>query len=145
MNPQNTIGKSHACFSFLEKKSLLFTYFSLFCNMRFAFFQKGFLINPHLCPKSFKEYRLTLSSPYCWNSVYKMILVDGIVLFYSSWLEANLEHLVERDYESSCKIWSGSEMLLNLHKMGITAATFPILQVRFIFLLWQSFSELEIT
>lgn len=51
-------------------------------------------------------------------------------LFYFSWLEANSEHLVERDYESSCKIWSGSEMLLNLHKMGITTDTFPILQVR---------------
>ena len=28
----------------------------------------------------------------------RMILVDGIVLFYSSWLEASSEHLVERDY-----------------------------------------------
>ncbi|EHB06437.1 Fanconi anemia group J protein [Heterocephalus glaber] len=45
-----------------------------------------------------------------------------------NWLEANTEHLVERDYESSCKIWSGNEMLLNLYKMGITTATFPILQ-----------------
>uniref|UniRef100_A0A8C0RT52 DNA 5'-3' helicase n=1 Tax=Canis lupus familiaris TaxID=9615 RepID=A0A8C0RT52_CANLF len=48
-----------------------------------------------------------------------------------NWLEANSEHLVERDYESSCKIWSGSEMVLNLHKMGITTATFPILQGHF--------------
>ncbi|ELK01741.1 Fanconi anemia group J protein [Pteropus alecto] len=48
-----------------------------------------------------------------------------------NWLEANSEHLVERDYESSCKIWSGSEMLLNLQKMGITTATFPILQGHF--------------
>nr|XP_021501525.1 Fanconi anemia group J protein [Meriones unguiculatus] len=45
-----------------------------------------------------------------------------------NWLETNSEHLVERSYESSCKIWSGNEMLLNLHKMGITTATFPILQ-----------------
>uniref|UniRef100_I3MGN9 DNA 5'-3' helicase n=1 Tax=Ictidomys tridecemlineatus TaxID=43179 RepID=I3MGN9_ICTTR len=45
-----------------------------------------------------------------------------------NWLEANSEHLVERDYESSCKIWSGNEMLLNLYKMGITTSTFPILQ-----------------
>ena len=59
----------------------------------------------------------------------------GIVLFYFSWLEASSEHLVERDYESFCKVWSGSEMLLNLHKMGITTATFPILQVRFFFYL----------
>ncbi|XP_052514364.1 Fanconi anemia group J protein [Budorcas taxicolor] len=48
-----------------------------------------------------------------------------------NWLEASSEHLVERDYESSCKVWSGSEMLLNLHKMGITTATFPILQGHF--------------
>ncbi|XP_062969252.1 Fanconi anemia group J protein [Cynocephalus volans] len=48
-----------------------------------------------------------------------------------NWLEANSEHLIERDYESSCKIWSGNEMLLNLHKMGITTATFPILQGHF--------------
>lgn len=48
-----------------------------------------------------------------------------------NWLEANSEHLMERDYESACKIWSGSEMLLNLYKMGITTATFPILQGHF--------------
>ncbi|XP_023558932.1 Fanconi anemia group J protein isoform X2 [Octodon degus] len=48
-----------------------------------------------------------------------------------NWLEANTEHLVERDYESSCKIWSGNEMLLNLYNMGITTATFPILQGHF--------------
>ncbi|XP_048644152.1 Fanconi anemia group J protein isoform X2 [Marmota marmota marmota] len=48
-----------------------------------------------------------------------------------NWLEANSEHLVERDYESSCKIWSGNEMLLNLYKMGITTSTFPILQEHF--------------
>ncbi|XP_067572478.1 Fanconi anemia group J protein isoform X1 [Pseudorca crassidens] len=48
-----------------------------------------------------------------------------------NWLEANSEHLVERAYESSCKVWSGSDMLLNLHKMGITTATFPILQGHF--------------
>uniref|UniRef100_A0A8C5KTB7 BRCA1 interacting protein C-terminal helicase 1 n=1 Tax=Jaculus jaculus TaxID=51337 RepID=A0A8C5KTB7_JACJA len=50
---------------------------------------------------------------------------------FINWLVANSEHLVERDYESSCKIWSGSEMLLNLHKMGITTATFSILQGHF--------------
>ncbi|XP_037665542.1 LOW QUALITY PROTEIN: Fanconi anemia group J protein [Choloepus didactylus] len=48
-----------------------------------------------------------------------------------NWLEANTEQLVERDYESSCKIWSGNEMVFNLHKMGITTATFPILQGHF--------------
>ncbi|XP_042550548.1 Fanconi anemia group J protein [Dipodomys spectabilis] len=48
-----------------------------------------------------------------------------------NWLEENSKHLVERDYESSCKIWSGNEMLLNLHKMGITSTIFPILQGHF--------------
>ncbi|XP_012381353.2 Fanconi anemia group J protein [Dasypus novemcinctus] len=48
-----------------------------------------------------------------------------------NWLEANSEHLIERDYESSCKIWNGNEMLFHLHKMGITTATFPILQGHF--------------
>ncbi|KAG8520180.1 Fanconi anemia group J protein, partial [Galemys pyrenaicus] len=45
-----------------------------------------------------------------------------------NWLEANSKHLVERDYESSCRTWSGSEMLINLHEMGITTANFSILQ-----------------
>ncbi|XP_006833695.1 PREDICTED: Fanconi anemia group J protein [Chrysochloris asiatica] len=48
-----------------------------------------------------------------------------------NWLDANSKHLVERDYESSCKIWSGNEMIIHLHKMGITSATFPILQGHF--------------
>ncbi|KAM9596534.1 Fanconi anemia group J protein isoform 1-T1 [Trichechus inunguis] len=48
-----------------------------------------------------------------------------------NWLEVNSKHLVERDYESSCKIWSGNEMIIHLHKMGITSATFPILQGHF--------------
>ncbi|KAM5273445.1 LOW QUALITY PROTEIN: Fanconi anemia group J protein [Ctenodactylus gundi] len=48
-----------------------------------------------------------------------------------NWLDTNTEHLVERDYESFCKIWSGNEMLLDLYKMGITTATFPILQEHF--------------
>ncbi|KAM6164463.1 Fanconi anemia group J protein [Rhynchocyon petersi] len=48
-----------------------------------------------------------------------------------NWLNTNSEHLVERDYESSCKIWSGKEMISHLHKMGITSATFPILQGHF--------------
>ena len=74
-----------------------------------------------------------LNSLFYENGAHRTILVEGIVLFHSSWLEANSGHLVERDYESSCKIWSGSEMLLDLHKMGITTATFPILQVRFFF------------
>ncbi|KAM4844620.1 Fanconi anemia group J protein [Thomomys bottae] len=48
-----------------------------------------------------------------------------------NWLEENSKYLIERDYESSCKIWNGNEMLLNLHKMGITSAIFPVLQGHF--------------
>lgn len=89
-------------------------------------------LNSHLYRNSFKEYDECITT-LCFVKIVhtRVILVDGTVLFYFSWLEANSEHLVERDYESSCKIWSGSEMVLNLHKMGITTATFPILQVRF--------------
>ncbi|XP_056672455.1 Fanconi anemia group J protein isoform X2 [Monodelphis domestica] len=48
-----------------------------------------------------------------------------------NWLQENSKHLEERDYESSCKVWSGNEMISHLYKMGITAATFPILQGHF--------------
>ncbi|XP_020847477.1 Fanconi anemia group J protein isoform X1 [Phascolarctos cinereus] len=48
-----------------------------------------------------------------------------------NWLQENSKHLVERHYESSCKVWSGSEMISHFYKMGITAATFPILQGHF--------------
>uniref|UniRef100_A0A8C9NCV6 DNA 5'-3' helicase n=1 Tax=Serinus canaria TaxID=9135 RepID=A0A8C9NCV6_SERCA len=45
-----------------------------------------------------------------------------------NWLQESSEQLVERAYESACKVWSGKEMLNFLYKMGITGITFPILQ-----------------
>ncbi|KFP28871.1 Fanconi anemia group J protein, partial [Colius striatus] len=45
-----------------------------------------------------------------------------------NWLKESFSLLVERGYETSCKVWSGREMLTILHKMGITGITFPILQ-----------------
>ncbi|XP_072503009.1 Fanconi anemia group J protein isoform X1 [Notamacropus eugenii] len=48
-----------------------------------------------------------------------------------NWLQENSKHLEERAYESSCKVWSGNEMISHFYKMGITAATFPILQGHF--------------
>ncbi|KAJ7422146.1 Fanconi anemia group J protein like protein [Willisornis vidua] len=45
-----------------------------------------------------------------------------------NWLQESSGQLEEREYESSCKVWSGKEMLTFLHKMGITGITFPILQ-----------------
>uniref|UniRef100_A0A8B9BB08 DNA 5'-3' helicase n=1 Tax=Anser brachyrhynchus TaxID=132585 RepID=A0A8B9BB08_9AVES len=46
----------------------------------------------------------------------------------TNWLKESSSQLVERGYETSCKVWSGKEMLNILHKMGITNITFPILQ-----------------
>ncbi|KAM6337896.1 Fanconi anemia group J protein isoform 2-T2 [Alca torda] len=46
----------------------------------------------------------------------------------TNWLQESSSQLVERGYETSCKVWSGKEMLTILHKMGITDITFPILQ-----------------
>nr|XP_009944114.1 PREDICTED: LOW QUALITY PROTEIN: Fanconi anemia group J protein [Opisthocomus hoazin] len=46
----------------------------------------------------------------------------------TNWLKESSSQLVERGYESSCKVWSGKEMLTVLHEMGITGITFPILQ-----------------
>uniref|UniRef100_A0A8C3KJ91 DNA 5'-3' helicase n=1 Tax=Calidris pygmaea TaxID=425635 RepID=A0A8C3KJ91_9CHAR len=46
----------------------------------------------------------------------------------TNWLQESSSQLVERGYETSCKVWSGKEMLTDLHKMGITGITFPILQ-----------------
>ncbi|XP_068934202.1 Fanconi anemia group J protein isoform X2 [Petaurus breviceps papuanus] len=48
-----------------------------------------------------------------------------------NWLQENSKHLEERYYESSCKVWSGNEMISHFYKMGITAASFPILQGHF--------------
>ncbi|KFP67239.1 Fanconi anemia group J protein, partial [Cariama cristata] len=46
----------------------------------------------------------------------------------TNWLQESSSQLVERGYETSCKVWSGKEMLTVLHEMGITGITFPILQ-----------------
>ncbi|XP_036612018.1 Fanconi anemia group J protein [Trichosurus vulpecula] len=48
-----------------------------------------------------------------------------------NWLQENSKQLEKRHYESSCKVWSGHEMISHFHKMGITAASFPILQGHF--------------
>uniref|UniRef100_A0A670YTE7 DNA 5'-3' helicase n=1 Tax=Pseudonaja textilis TaxID=8673 RepID=A0A670YTE7_PSETE len=36
--------------------------------------------------------------------------------------------LIQSGYETSSKVWSGSQMVTNFHEMGITDASFPILQ-----------------
>ncbi|KYO32220.1 Fanconi anemia group J protein isoform B [Alligator mississippiensis] len=49
----------------------------------------------------------------------------------ANWLQQTSSQLTERGYETSCKVWTGKEMLTILHYMGITNATFPILQKHF--------------
>ncbi|KAM6296812.1 Fanconi anemia group J protein [Aegotheles albertisi] len=46
----------------------------------------------------------------------------------TNWVRDSSSQLVERGYETSCKVWSGKEMLPILHNMGITGVNFPILQ-----------------
>ncbi|KAK6473236.1 Fanconi anemia group J protein-like protein [Huso huso] len=46
----------------------------------------------------------------------------------TNWVEESSAALVEREYESSCKVWDGKEILKVFHGLGITEATFPILQ-----------------
>ncbi|XP_064250299.1 Fanconi anemia group J protein isoform X3 [Passer domesticus] len=45
-----------------------------------------------------------------------------------NWLQESSGQLVERAYETACKVWSGKEMLNFLYKMGITGINFPVLQ-----------------
>ncbi|KFW61251.1 Fanconi anemia group J protein [Pygoscelis adeliae] len=54
--------------------------------------------------------------------------LQAVCCSLTNWLQESSSQLVERGYETSCKVWSGKEMLTILHKMGITAITFPILQ-----------------
>nr|XP_028563968.1 Fanconi anemia group J protein isoform X5 [Podarcis muralis] len=49
----------------------------------------------------------------------------------TNWLRETIGQLVERNYETSSKVWSGKQMVAFLHDMGITNATFPILQKHF--------------
>ncbi|XP_044286098.1 Fanconi anemia group J protein isoform X2 [Varanus komodoensis] len=48
-----------------------------------------------------------------------------------NWIKEACGQLVERGYETSSKVWSGSQMVAFLHNMGITSATFPVLQNHF--------------
>ncbi|XP_041436852.1 BRCA1 interacting helicase 1 L homeolog isoform X2 [Xenopus laevis] len=47
----------------------------------------------------------------------------------TNWIRQCSDQLVEREYEASCKVWNGKEILSIFHDMGITNATFPLLKV----------------
>ncbi|KAG2458714.1 FANCJ protein, partial [Polypterus senegalus] len=46
----------------------------------------------------------------------------------TNWIQETSVSLVEREYETSCKVWNGKEILTVFHGLGITEATFSILQ-----------------
>ncbi|XP_056127141.1 Fanconi anemia group J protein isoform X1 [Rhinichthys klamathensis goyatoka] len=46
----------------------------------------------------------------------------------ANWVQESCDGLEEREYESSCKVWSGTEVLGIFHGLGITADTFSLLQ-----------------
>ncbi|XP_071992545.1 Fanconi anemia group J protein isoform X2 [Engystomops pustulosus] len=52
----------------------------------------------------------------------------GVCYSMTNWIKECANSLVERDYESSCKVWNGKEILSVFHDMGITNATFPLLK-----------------
>ncbi|XP_062872398.1 Fanconi anemia group J protein [Trichomycterus rosablanca] len=45
-----------------------------------------------------------------------------------NWIQESSSTLQERDYETACKVWTGKEVLVIFHGLGITADTFPVLQ-----------------
>ncbi|KAJ8280941.1 hypothetical protein GJAV_G00061310 [Gymnothorax javanicus] len=45
-----------------------------------------------------------------------------------NWIQESCSALKEREFESSCKVWSGTEVIGIFHGLGITSATFSILQ-----------------
>ncbi|XP_051891898.1 Fanconi anemia group J protein [Pristis pectinata] len=47
---------------------------------------------------------------------------------FTNWLKESSGNLVEREFETSCKVWNGKEMINIFHNWGLTSATFYILQ-----------------
>ncbi|XP_067866827.1 Fanconi anemia group J protein isoform X3 [Heterodontus francisci] len=47
---------------------------------------------------------------------------------FTNWLKESSGNLVEKEYETSCRVWNGKEMLNIFHNWGLTSATFSILQ-----------------
>ncbi|XP_030633994.1 Fanconi anemia group J protein [Chanos chanos] len=45
-----------------------------------------------------------------------------------NWVQESCGALQEREFETSCKVWTGKEVLGIFHSLGITPETFPMLQ-----------------
>ncbi|XP_072273320.1 Fanconi anemia group J protein isoform X2 [Pyxicephalus adspersus] len=52
----------------------------------------------------------------------------GVCYSLTNWIKECADLLVEREYESSCKVWNGKEIITIFHDMGITNETFPMLK-----------------
>ncbi|XP_069767555.1 Fanconi anemia group J protein isoform X2 [Narcine bancroftii] len=46
---------------------------------------------------------------------------------FTNWLKESSGNLIEREFETSCKVWNGKEMINIFHSWGLTSATFYIL------------------
>ncbi|XP_051521340.1 Fanconi anemia group J protein isoform X3 [Myxocyprinus asiaticus] len=46
----------------------------------------------------------------------------------ANWVQESSSGLEDREYETSCKVWTGKEVLVIFHGFGITADTFSLLQ-----------------
>ncbi|XP_061073345.1 Fanconi anemia group J protein [Conger conger] len=49
-----------------------------------------------------------------------------------NWIQESCSSLQERGYESSCKVWTGTEVVGIFHGLGITPGTFPMLQMHLV-------------
>ncbi|XP_067864601.1 Fanconi anemia group J protein isoform X2 [Heptranchias perlo] len=47
---------------------------------------------------------------------------------FTNWLKESSGNLVEKEYETSCRVWNGKEIINIFHNWGLTSATFSILQ-----------------
>ncbi|XP_058270088.1 Fanconi anemia group J protein isoform X1 [Hemibagrus wyckioides] len=55
----------------------------------------------------------------------------GFCCSLHNWIQESSNNLQDRDYETAYKVWTGKEVLLIFHGLGITADTFPVLQKHF--------------
>ncbi|KAK3561009.1 hypothetical protein QTP86_023203 [Hemibagrus guttatus] len=55
----------------------------------------------------------------------------GFCCSLNNWIQESSNNLQDSDYETAHKVWTGKEVLLIFHGLGITADTFPVLQKHF--------------
>ncbi|XP_058020094.1 Fanconi anemia group J protein isoform X2 [Ahaetulla prasina] len=78
-------------------------------QLRLAREELDAMVNNHIRPKDHQPLRAV-----CYS--------------LTNWLRDACGQLIQSGYETSSKVWSGSQMVTIFHELGITDATFPILQ-----------------